>query len=294
MSSPDQRIILVTGGNRGLGFESVKILSQRVPNGIILLASRSISGGETAVQKLRESVPSHAFNNVHVIALDITSKSSVADAVQQVKEKYGHLDVLINNSAIAEFNGDPNHREVFNVNIDGTVNVTDAFLPIITKDTGKVVVVSSGIGAWYMDLLPSATRDLLSDVDGVNWDEIVEWKDDWTVFKDGEGEGKAKSKLEWVPLETGPFYLAYGASKALINAWARSYAVQHPDRQIVTVCPGYCSTDMNQFSGVRPPARGAESIVWPVFGQTKQGAFYRDGEEIEYVEKFDQEVLMKP
>ncbi|CAF4157979.1 unnamed protein product, partial [Adineta steineri] len=97
-TNQQQRIILITGANKGIGFEVVKKLIEKPSSNskdIILLGSRDVKRGEDALKQLG-SPP-----NVHLLQLDTSSKESIATATNEIKQKYGgHLDVIINNAGI--------------------------------------------------------------------------------------------------------------------------------------------------------------------------------------------------
>lgn len=83
------KIILVTGANRGIGLSIVQALAQRSPGLCLLVASRSIDNANTAVRHLKDSNPDTDF---HAIELDVSSDKSVKAAVQMIKCKFGKLD----------------------------------------------------------------------------------------------------------------------------------------------------------------------------------------------------------
>lgn len=144
-----KRIALVTGANRGIGFETVKQLA-RTPNYVVILTSRSQTKGEAAVQTLHAQGLPVTFH-----ALDVTDAESVVMLKQFVKNKYGRLDALINNAGVYLDEGDSvlditaeTLRTSIEVNAVGAFTVTQAFLPLmIQNDYGRVVNVSSGLGA---------------------------------------------------------------------------------------------------------------------------------------------------
>lgn len=343
----DKRIVLVTGANKGIGYEAIKLLSQRIPHGTILLGTRSISNGESAIAQLRESTPNHSFDNVHILQIDVTSEESVNRAVEQVKELYGHLDVLINNSGVAHIEGDIDAKEIFEVNFYGAHRCIEAFAPLIprprvsvdtapTSDqdnyksgTGPVnndnhhrptnkaggsaiILVSSEVGAWHKSLLPSETRDMLEDIDNVTWEKTVSWAKDWNKFSKGQprtlsippastsvddsgtdldnangDDNNSLNLIQWAKLDDGTLAFAtrsYSVSKALITAWARSFAKRTPEVPFAIVCPAFCKTDMTQGRGFRKATQGGESIVWPMFNDFEQGQFYQDGEVFGFVQ----------
>ncbi|WRT68795.1 uncharacterized protein IL334_005775 [Kwoniella shivajii] len=269
-------IVLVTGGNKGIGYEAVKYVSQRSPDDSILLASRSVLNGEDAVNKMKTAVPGCSFANVEVVQLDITDRSSIDNLVNHVRSKYGRLDILVHNSGISNAAGDPLSPEVFVVNIQGAHDTIEAFLPLLPKNTGKIALVSSEVGAWYMHNLDESSRKALDEVDEIDWPQIEEWMTDYTAFSKGQ-----PAVMKWIPLDTRLGF-AYTASKALVTTWGRSFAVHNPQVKLAIVCPGYCATDLNHFSGTRPAAEGGKSIVWPLYNEFESGHFYQDGVELPF------------
>ena len=190
--------ILVTGANKGIGYEAVKLLSIRKPSANILLGSRSIQNGNDAIKKMKFSNPSHPFSNIQVLEIDVTSPSSLSTAAEHVKSTYHSLDSLIHNSGISNLNGDSKHPAIFDVNIRGAHDTITTFLPLITPKTGKITVVSSQVGAWYQHLLDSNVKNQFEDIDGATWDKVEGWMQDWERFAAGE-----ESKEKWVPLDQG-------------------------------------------------------------------------------------------
>lgn len=82
-------IILVTGGNRGIGFAIVKSISIRYPKSTILLGCRNMTFGEEAVLQLQKD---GAVAAVEAIQIDIESDSSIIAAVKSIEQKFGRLD----------------------------------------------------------------------------------------------------------------------------------------------------------------------------------------------------------
>jgi len=86
------RVVLVTGANRGIGFAIVETLALRSPSDQYLLGCRDISKGEAAIQELRKlSIKSP----IDAIQIDVTSDESLRAAVRTVESRFGHLDVLV-------------------------------------------------------------------------------------------------------------------------------------------------------------------------------------------------------
>jgi NAD(P)-dependent dehydrogenase (short-subunit alcohol dehydrogenase family) len=139
---------LITGANKGLGFEAARRLI--AAGHTVYIGSRDAERGRRAAEQL----------GARVVQLDVTDDASVEAAVNAI-EADGGLDVLINNADIAiEWRSDNNvvigaadvtadlMRQTFETNVFGTVRVLHAFLPLLQRSTAPVVVnVSSGLAS---------------------------------------------------------------------------------------------------------------------------------------------------
>lgn len=142
-----QKIALVTGANRGIGFAVAKGLLQQGLT--VLVAARDAQKGQIATQTLK------AFGQAVFLHLDVADPTSIAAAKEEVAAKFGQLDVLINNAAI---NYDT-HQQVdnadlvevqttLNVNLLGAWGMIQTFLPLLKKaPAARIVNVSSGSGS---------------------------------------------------------------------------------------------------------------------------------------------------
>ena len=148
MSDKAGQIALVTGANRGIGFEVCRQLASA--GFIVLLTARDAGKAKAAADNLRSA------GRVEPLALDVDDANSIANAAAEVAKQYGRLDVLINNAGI---NYDT-WETVENADIDGTVmetittnligpwRVCQAFLPLLRKSrAGRIVNVSSESGS---------------------------------------------------------------------------------------------------------------------------------------------------
>ncbi|KAJ9479600.1 Short-chain dehydrogenase [Pseudozyma hubeiensis] len=273
-STSTPRSVVVTGANKGIGYEAVKQLSPKLPNATIYLTARTQANGDAAVQKMKQEVSSHDFSNVRVLLLEIVDPESVKRAVASVKEQSGTLDVLLHNSGISGIDGDYGHPEVFNVNVRGARATIEAFTTILTKGTGKVIVVSSEVGAWQTAALPKELQSKLLDAPNTSWDRVDAWIEDWLRLK----QGKDGVKEAWNPVDQ-LVNSGYSVSKALLNAYLRHFALNDSAPKLAIVCPGYCATDLNNNSGYRSAAEGGESVIWPIFNEFEHGKFYQDGKQ---------------
>ena len=144
----DKRVILVTGANKGIGYETVKQLAERLPNATILLGTRSLDNGDKAVQRMKADNGNVAYSNVESIVIDITDDQSIQKAVDRVKATYGQLDVLIQNSGISNVGGNARHAAILDVNVDGARAAIEGFVPIMPPSTGLIILVSSTVGTY--------------------------------------------------------------------------------------------------------------------------------------------------
>lgn len=91
------KIVLVTGANTGIGYETVKTFLESPNKYHIYLGSRSSQKGRNALEKLRAECPGMS-NTVEVLQIDVTSDESIQKAYEVVEKGSGRLDVLINNA----------------------------------------------------------------------------------------------------------------------------------------------------------------------------------------------------
>ena len=95
MSSPT--IVLVTGGNGGIGYETVKAFFESPNSYHILMGSRSLENANEAIRKLHGECPG-ATNTVEPLQPDLTSDESIESAFESVKLTHGYLDALVYNA----------------------------------------------------------------------------------------------------------------------------------------------------------------------------------------------------
>jgi NAD(P)-dependent dehydrogenase (short-subunit alcohol dehydrogenase family) len=142
------RVALVTGANRGIGFEICRQLGQR--GYVVVLGSRDRERGEVAAARLRSE-------GLDVVGcqLDVADGASVKAAVERMRREHGRLYAVVNNAAILydtwQRGVDANLdevREAFETNVLGAWRVVQATLPLLrASTTGRIVNVSSGAGA---------------------------------------------------------------------------------------------------------------------------------------------------
>lgn len=141
-------ITLITGANKGLGFETARRLVDA--GHTVLLGARDRERGTAAADSL----------GVRFVQIDVSDDDSVAAAAADILEHEGALDVLVNNAGIMGTLGDvgslgaADARDVYEVNVFGVIRTTTAFLPLLARSDDPVIVnVSSEMGSL------SATHD---------------------------------------------------------------------------------------------------------------------------------------
>jgi NAD(P)-dependent dehydrogenase (short-subunit alcohol dehydrogenase family) len=204
---------LITGATKGLGRETARRL---------VAAGHTVYLGARDAQRGKEVA---ADLGAELLLIDVTSDGSVQAAAAAVRERAGHLDVLINNAGIAGGRIPPGETTaadmlaVYDTNVFGVVRVMHAFLPLLEASVSPVVVnVSSGLGSL-------------------------------TVTND-------RSRFESTLLG-----LAYPSSKAALNMITSQYAKAYPAIKVNVVDPGYTATDLNGHRGTQTVEEGTEIIV---------------------------------
>ncbi|KAI8097057.1 4-dihydrotrisporin dehydrogenase [Halteromyces radiatus] len=142
---------LITGASRGLGLEFVKQLSAQ---GHTVIATARQPGQSEALSSLVDN------KKVFTVPLDTTNKDSIKSAFEKIKTISDGVDVLINNSGIAgprEFDvlnvPGETYTEVFNTNVIGTSDVTQAAIPLLRqKNTRKIINISSIVGSVQLNI----------------------------------------------------------------------------------------------------------------------------------------------
>ncbi|KAL8915063.1 MAG: hypothetical protein Q9171_000503 [Xanthocarpia ochracea] len=142
-----KKLILITGANGGIGLELARqLLADSKKH--VLLGSRSIENGKTAISELQSLQPK---GTVELVQVDVTSEESVATAAKEVENKHGRLDALVNNAGIAGSTG-TNAQQLtacLQTNAVGAQLMGDYFAPLLRKSTGtpRIVNVTSGGGS---------------------------------------------------------------------------------------------------------------------------------------------------
>ena len=212
----------ITGANRSIGFEVARQLLQR--DVYVYLGCRDLGRGQAAVAKLREA----GLTNVEPVTVDISDPESVRAAAAAVKARGTGLDILINNAGIlggmqqsaltmdvAEI------RAVYDTNVFGTIDMVQAFYPLLREAPQPVIVnVTSGLASLTLHNDPS-------------WNH-------YPVKHPAYGPSKTALNAYTVVL---------------------AYELRDTPFKVNVVDPGYTATEFNNFSGPNEVSEGARPIV---------------------------------
>jgi NAD(P)-dependent dehydrogenase (short-subunit alcohol dehydrogenase family) len=135
----DVTVTLITGANKGIGFETAKQLLQLGHN--VYIGARDVERGEKAAAAL----------GARFVQLDVTDDASVGAALAAIDAAEGRLDVLVHNAGVLETGLDgPAALRSFDTNAVGIVRVTEAALPLLRKSSNpNVVTISSSAGSFW-------------------------------------------------------------------------------------------------------------------------------------------------
>jgi len=216
----EQRIALVTGANKGNGFEIARGLA--VQGFLVLVGARGEEAGASAAAALRDQGLA-----AEPLRIDVTDAASVRAAATLLEDRWGRLDVLVNNAGISlgkdalPSQADLDEmRQVYETNVFGVVCVIQAMLPLLRRSpAGRIVNMSTGLASLTLTRGPDAPMSF--------------------------------SRL-----------LAYNSSKTALNAVTVQFANELAGTPIKVNAanPGLCATALSQGKG-RPPSEGARVAV---------------------------------
>lgn len=272
-----KRIAVVTGANKGIGFE---ICRQLASNGVtVILTSRDENRGIEALHKLKQG---SGFGNDEVFfhRVDVMDSNSINSLVDFINTKFGKLDILVNNAGIsgafvnigafgaanlsdkpeeAQVNWSEIMKETYELAVEcletnyyGPKRMIEALTPLLElSDSPRIVSVSSSMGK-LKGISNEWAKGVLSDPENLTEEKIEEVLNQFlSDFKEGLLKPKG-----W------PIFLsAYTVSKAALNAYTRIAAKKKPNICINCVCPGFVKTDINFNRGILSVEEGAASPV---------------------------------
>ncbi|KAL9966024.1 hypothetical protein ACROYT_G024032 [Oculina patagonica] len=272
-----ERLALVTGGNRGIGCAIVKRLCKEF-NGVVLFTARDENTGTKVCGELSKELN---VTNIKFHQLDVTSQESIDKLRAHVQEKFGGLDVLINNSGVMLKKTESDYAKraetTVNINFFGTLNMCKSFFPLL-RPHARVVNVSSTLGSLNC-VSPSLQKQFASPTLKVA--EIASLMEKYV--RDSK-EGKM-AENGWP--DDSAFSPAYNVSKVGVTALSMAQAreFKHDQREgilVNAVCPGWVRTDMGGENASKSPEEGADTPVYcallPKGTTSPNGELVRDRE----------------
>ncbi|KAL1803157.1 hypothetical protein ACET3Z_031804 [Daucus carota] len=270
-----QRYAVVTGANKGIGFETVRQLA--ISGVTVILTARDVKRGTDAVASL-------ALPNVVFHQLEVQDDKSIHSLVSFIYERFGRLDILVNNAGasgvtvdedgLRAMKIDPNSwlsgqamnvvqgvvktsyhtaKQCLDTNYYGVKRVTGELLPLLELSPcgGRIVNVSS-LRSELRRIPSDEIRKELGDIETLTEQRIDKIVDKF--FHD--------LKHDMLEANGWPMMLpAYSISKATLNAYTRVLAKKYPNMCINCVHPGYVDTDINWHTGTMTVEQGAKGSV---------------------------------
>ncbi len=230
---------LITGANKGIGFEIARQLLQE--GFYVFLGSRDFGNGQVAAEQLK----SEGLSNVEAIQLDVTDEASVKSAREEVGKRTAVLDALINNAGInggspytALEAGTDQFLAAFDTNVFGVVRVTQAFMDLLRgSDEPRIVNVSTSVGSLSL-----------------------------------------QSNPDWPPYHYAK-YAVYGSSKAALNMYTvhLAYELRDTPFKVNAVCPGYTKTDFTGNNGGEVDVAASRIVKYVLIDQSgPTGKFFSE------------------
>ncbi|VYS44704.1 unnamed protein product [Arabidopsis thaliana] len=281
----DPRVAVVTGSNKGIGFE---ICRQLANNGItVVLTARDENKGLAAVQKLKTE---NGFSDqaISFHPLDVSNPDTIASLAAFVKTRFGKLDILarieillqqllVNNAGVGGANvnvdvlkaqiaeaGAPTDiskimsdtyeivEECVKTNYYGVKRMCEAMIPLLqSSDSPRIVSIASTMGK-LENVSNEWAKGVLSDAENLTEEKIDEVINEYLKdYKEGALQVKG-----WPTVMSG-----YILSKAAVIALTRVLAKRHKSFIINSVCPGFVNTEINFNTGILSVEEGAASPV---------------------------------
>ena len=259
------KTILVTGGNSGIG---LALCTQLVEAGHrVFLGSRNEARGMAAIHSI-------GHPNCSLVVIDVTSQASVDAAARQVRETLGGqtLYAIVNNAGVGLMHADITPNDIIDVNLLGAKRVSEAFIPLLKPDGGRIANTSSGAASSYvagaMMGNPMGTATAAQKMPLISSD--VTWAQIEAVVNI---ERKADFSREPSTQQAG--WCAYGLSKAGLTAYAMLLARLHPKLVVSSCSPGFINTKMTAGFGAKlEPEDGTISLKHCLFGELGGNGWY--------------------
>ena len=236
--NPNEKILLVTGSNKGIGFAILEGLLKEKSKLRMILTSRNENLGKSALQKLISKYPS-SKSQLFYHQLDISNQNSRKAIYNWIKQTFGKIDYLCNNAGVYDLS----KKEIIDINVFGTINLTEEMLKEdLINNNGKIISTGSDMGASYS-----------------------------VVGKNASDYRNAKTVSDIINLSNQ--YLnnsisgsAYSVSKLTIHVYSKILGnrkdIVEKNISVYSMDPGWCRTDMGGFGAPHSIEHGAETDIY--------------------------------
>ena len=154
-----KKVIVITGGNRGIGNGILELFCQQndVQDKILVMASRNEEKSLEKLSELKQLYPA-AEMSLHYMNLDLSCDKSIKNFSNKLKNTFNHINMLYNNAAIMNKHKKPkleraerekDINETFQTNFWGMLNLTESLIPVI-KDGGQIVGMSTALSKFKL------------------------------------------------------------------------------------------------------------------------------------------------
>jgi carbonyl reductase 1 len=272
------RVALVTGANKGIGFFLALNLAYSGLFREVILGCRDASRGKAAAQQIEQRLKStttismggpQSVTRVTYLPLEVGNQASHAQLRKMLEERFGKLDVLVNNAAIAFKGSDPTpfHEQTkptLDVNFRGTVDLTEELLPLLRKGHDARIVNVASRSGYLSQIRPDLQKQFADPNLTIHNLQVLVDK-----FEQDVKAGTLK--------QNGWGSSNYGLSKLALIAATKVWARRESAVKVNCFCPGYCKTDMTSNKGIKPPDEGAQTgILLATMTHCPTGEFYHD------------------
>jgi len=246
--SAEKTVVLITGANSGIGYDTTKSLVAASPSYHVIMACRS---AEKAAQALSEIQTTSPKGSLSTIQLDVTDHASIYEAVKIIDEEFGRLDTLINNAGVAPKSQGlaEQLRETFEVNTIGQVIMTEAFRPLLAKSKdARLIFVSTSLSSVSLRLQPDhKTYNVPIAPYRISKAALNMWA------ACAAKEGKEQGIRVWT-LDPGLVVTNLGGNKELLKQWGASSS-EVSAQTILSIIEGKRDADIGKLmykDGVHP------------------------------------------
>jgi NAD(P)-dependent dehydrogenase (short-subunit alcohol dehydrogenase family) len=261
---------LITGANKGQGLALCRRILQEHDDTHVILCSRDVARGEEAQKSLLDTNADYE-NRLNVIQLDVTSDSSVSNALSDVQSMLAYRKLklcgLVSNAGILWGYPLP---ELMEVCATGVKRVLDAFVPLVEED-GRVVVVTSGLGP-LMHQYSGAERQSAIMSKDCDWNVISFMMKECLDAYASTGDDDLSARIDAFNAihfpggpfaDTAPDFHMYGLAKMFGDAYMKVVARRYPKLRVNSVDPGLVYTDlilrMPKYAGKEMEETSAQS-----------------------------------